>query len=111
MINPIVKTISFKATKPPNETKHNLWFRKHIIHFNPLKLTEYRAAAYTIELVVAIILCFFNIFSVKFVIPIVYMFLYRSSILLAVKLKLLKYSIEETIDHNKCKLNSSSPPP
>jgi hypothetical protein len=92
MVNPIIKTISFKSTKPANETMHNLIFRKYIIQFNPQRLTGYRAAAYTIELMVAFILYFNEIFSIKYVFPVLYMFIYRSLIYFAVRFKLLEYT-------------------
>jgi hypothetical protein len=92
MINPVIKTISFKATKPTIEVKHNLFFRKYILRFNPQRLTGYRAIAYIIELMIVFILYFNGIFSIKYVFPILYMFLYRFFIWLAVKFKVMKYT-------------------
>ena len=83
---PLVKTIEFKSAKGPENTT-NIWFRKYILHFDKNRLTAYRVIAYLIITIIAVFLFYTHIFkSWTYLIPIVWMLLYRTSILVSIKL-------------------------
>jgi len=83
MVFPLVKSLSIKAENDDGE-KYNPIVWKYILKCDKQRLTEYRAVSYGILLCINLLLYVLNIFSLSYCLPVLYMFVYRTSIWLIV---------------------------
>ena len=82
---PIVRTLEYKAHYK-NETGANLFFRKHIIHYDINRIPVFRVIATLFLLFVSLALWFFGVCNLIPAIACTYMFTYRFALWISVKM-------------------------